>query len=109
MIHAGSGAMAQNNSMPPLRNSATMIVDDDARDSDILQKATKRRQGLQEKRKQQQQLTDGNDIGAATESNQPIPLDTDSSKIETTPKQNKGILGFFRGGVSIELSFPLTL
>lgn len=115
-----SSSMAVNNSsMPPLRNTATstIVVDDDARDSDILQKATKRRQGLLEKKKQQQSNGNENNTSTAIQLNKPIQMDMDLTKIEKvsevddatkqipTPKQNKGIMGFFRGGVSNE--FPM--
>ena len=111
----GVGAATMN------QNDGTIIMvplDDDIRDSDILQKATKRRQGLLEKKKQQQQVNHENEniFTAAIPFHQPIVPLLDMTKIETspeavsdqstkqssTPKQNKGLLGFFRGGVRIK-------
>ena len=111
---AGVGAATMN------QNDGTIIMvplDDDIRDSDILQKATKRRQGLLEKKKQQQVNHENENIfTAAIPFHQPIVPLLDMTKIETspeavsdqstkqssTPKQNKGLLGFFRGGVRIK-------
>ena len=110
----GVGAATMN------QNDGTIIMvplDDDIRDSDILQKATKRRQGLLEKKKQQQVNHENENIfTAAIPFHQPIVPLLDMTKIETspeavsdqstkqssTPKQNKGLLGFFRGGVRIK-------
>jgi hypothetical protein len=113
---AGSSAIVPMISEPLQRNRNNAItLDDDIRDSDILQKATKRRQGLLEKKKLQQQgIVNENNITSAVAFSKPIPLDMNLSKIETssqadesaqqiTPKQNKGILGFFRGGVRIAI------
>lgn len=96
------------------------IVDDDVRDSDILQKATKRRQGLLEKKKLQQQshgidhkmaasAITLNNNNSSSKPNSELHDDDDagSAKQIPTPKQNKGILGFFRGSVSLKSMLPV--
>ena len=95
------------------------IVDDDVRDSDILQKATKRRQGLLEKKKLQQQshgidhkmaasaITLHNNNNSKPNSELNDDDDAGSAKQIPTPKQNKGILGFFRGSVSLKSMLPV--
>jgi hypothetical protein len=100
---------------PQCSGDKTVAMHDDVRDSDILQKATKRRQGLLEKKKMQhQRIVHENSNFSAIAANEPISSDMHLSKIETSrdeandsvqhisPKQSKGILGFFRGSVSAE-------